>query len=279
MLSTVVTWRDRVELREALPQLVALAKETGGDLTIVNFGGSPRLLAAQVDGYSDALHVLTVGRRRYFNKALAQNVGAAHTSHGVLFFCDCDILLDVPTVGALVRKVAARDSTFGTLAAVRESKINSRNGRHVVCFGYRLRIRTADGRELHIVDQEEDAQDGSRNAPGLLVVRRMDFLAIDGYNSRLGEFGWGWDDQDMIARLTLGAGLTRIMEGSAIHLSHDDRARTGAYADADRWATRDRMFRQALSNYDRGDFSGTYSADVEGIRLDPAHVPAAAPHG
>jgi hypothetical protein len=151
--------------------------------------------------------------------------------------------------------------TFATLAGVRESERNSRRAGHVVRFGYQLRLRTADGRELEILDHEEDAEDGTRQAPGLLMVRREDFLRVDGYNAEL--HGWGWEDQDMISRLTLGAGLERIQHGHALHLSHDDQARIGAYpATRDRWESRDRMFRTALANYDRADFQGTYRQDV-----------------
>jgi hypothetical protein len=115
------------------------------------------------------------------------------------------------------------------------------------------------------VDNEEDAEDGTRQAPGLLFARREHFEAINGYNAHL--HGWGWEDQDMISRLTLGLGLTRINEGRAIHISHDDQARIGFYPPvASRWESRDRMFRAALSNYDNNCFAGTFSQDVERLR-------------
>jgi hypothetical protein len=265
MLSIVVTWRDRVELREALPGLIASARAVGGDLTLVNFSGDVRLLASQLGDSARALQVVQISGQRYFNKACAQNLGAANTRQPLLFFCDCDIVLEPQVIQRLVGQLYERPGTFATLAGVRESQVNSRGGRHVVCFGYELRIRTADGRSLRIVDNEEDAEEGTRQAPGLLMVRREDFLRINGYNSRL--HGWGWEDQDMISRLTLGAGLERISEGRAIHISHDDQARVGHYPISDRWESRDRMFRQALANYDRGDFQGTFEKDA-------AQVPA-----
>lgn len=267
MLSIVVSWRDRRELRQALPGLFAAAAAAGGDLTVVNFGGSRRLLHEQLAD-DDAVSIVDVDGPPYFNKACAQNLGAGHTAQPFLFFCDCDIVLDVGTVAELLDEVQRRPGCFGTLAGVRESELNSRRGRHVVCFGYELTIHTADGRKLHIVDHEENAADGTRQAPGLLLVRRSDFLAIDGYNSRL--HGWGWEDQDMIGRLTLGAGLSRVANGHVVHLSHDDAARVGSYACKDRWESRDRMFRQALANYDRGDFQGTYRADLKEVRASAA---------
>ncbi|MCB1058482.1 MAG: glycosyltransferase [Acidobacteria bacterium] len=262
MLSIIVSWRDRVELGRALPGLVGAAEAVAGDVTVVSYGGDPELLAGQLGQGAERVRVVDTGARRYFHKARAQNLGAGHTAHPYLFFCDCDIVLEPSVVAGLVARLEREDGTFATLAGVRESETNARAAGHVTRFGYELRLRTADGRELHIVDHEEDADDGTRQAPGLLLVRRSDFLAVDGYNSRL--HGWGWEDQDMIARLTLGAGLRRIEEGHALHLSHDDQARIGAYPPVqDRWESRDRMFRAALANYDRADFRGTYARDLE----------------
>jgi predicted glycosyltransferase involved in capsule biosynthesis len=211
------------------------------------------------------LNLLTVSDQKYFNKSCAQNLGTAYTSGALLFFCDCDVILDPVSFKKLAEQVAAQPGTFGTLAGVKESQINSRGGKHIVCFGYELILTTADKRCLRIVDNEEDANDGTRQAPGLLMVRRSDFLSINGYNSRL--HGWGWEDQDMISRLTLGAGLERIYCGHATHLSHDDQARIRNYPITDRWESRDRMFRQALANYDAANFQGTYDLDLEQISV------------
>ena len=41
LLSIIVSWRDRAELSGTLPELIAAARAVGGDVTIVNFGGSP----------------------------------------------------------------------------------------------------------------------------------------------------------------------------------------------------------------------------------------------
>lgn len=260
MLSIIVSWRDRVELRRALPSLVATARAAGGDLTVVNFSGSAALLEEQLAEHRADVRVVEIAGQAFFNKSAAQNVGAASTQHPVLFFCDCDIVLPVEPVVELARRLAGEDGLFGTLAGVRESEPNSRRARHVVSFGYELHIKTADGRRLQILDSEEDSQTGLRHAPGLLLARRSDFLAIEGYNGGL--HGWGWEDQDMIARLTLGRGLRRIMAGDALHLSHDDHARIAYYPPvSSRWESRDRMFRTALANYDDANFLGTYARD------------------
>ncbi|MDK2122714.1 galactosyltransferase-related protein [Parachitinimonas caeni] len=264
MLSIIVSWRDRLELNQALPSLLAAARKVGGDVNIVNYSGSSSLLLQQLGQYAEAVRVIEIPSQQYFNKAASQNIGAAHTQQPLLFFCDCDIILNPDSVAAIVGQLQSRPDTFATLAGVRESETNSRGGKHVVSFGYELRIRTADGRVLNIVDNEEDAEEGTRQAPGLLFVRRQHFLSINGYNSDL--HGWGWEDQDMISRLTLGAGLTRLIEGQAIHISHDDYARTAFYPPvASRWESRDRMFRKALSNYDEANFQGSYQRDVSAL--------------
>ncbi|HUO38480.1 MAG TPA: galactosyltransferase-related protein [Mycobacterium sp.] len=120
-----------------------------------------------------------------------------------------------------------------------------------------------NGRTLQIIDDEPDPSRPTRRAPGLLVVRRSHFLEVNGFDSNL--HGWGWEDQDMIARLTLGVGLHRISRGNAIHVTHDDNLRVSEYREKDQWATRDRSFRSALANYDRGWFLGTYARDAQHI--------------
>jgi hypothetical protein len=267
MVDIIITWRDRGELRQALPRFGAAAARLGGEVAVVNYGGSMELLRGQVAGCDGHVRVVEVPNTPYFHKARALNLGAASTARDLLFFCDADILLEPEVLEGLVEKLMQRADSFATLKGVRETELNARGGNNVVCFGYELRVRVANGRELRIVDHEEDAVDGTRNAPGLLLVRREHFLQIEGFNSQL--HGWGWEDQDMIARLTLGAGLHRILDGSALHISHADSLRIAHYPVSNRWESRDRMFRQALENYDRGDFLGTYSAD---IREAPSRV-------
>ncbi|AIO68321.1 galactosyltransferase-related protein [Burkholderia oklahomensis] len=266
MLSIIVTWRNRNELAGALPGLVETAGRLNGEIVIVNFGGDADSLARQLEGHEHAVHVAELREQRYFHKTKAQNLGAHVARHDILFFCDCDIIVDPDVIASLVRKLDATPGTFATLKGVRETEQNSRQAKNVVCFGYRLDVKIRNGRALTIVDNEEDAQDGTRQAPGLLLVRKRDFLSVNGYNGRL--HGWGWEDQDMISRLTLGAGLVRHVDGHALHISHDDHARVSQYPMANRWESRDKMFRQALAYYDDDDFLGTYAEDVEHFAAD-----------
>lgn len=266
MLSIIVTWRNRNELAGALPGLVETANRLNGEVVIVNFGGDAGVLARQIEGHEHAVQVAELGEQPYFHKTKAQNLGAHSARHDVLFFCDCDIIVDPDVIAALVRELVATPGRFATLKGVRETEQNSRQAKNVVRFGYRLDVRIRNGRELTILDNEEDAQDGTRQAPGLLFVRKQDFLSVNGYNGRL--HGWGWEDQDMVSRLTLGAGLARHIDGHALHISHDDHARVSQYPMENRWESRDKMFRQALAYYDDDDFRGTFAEDVEHLAAD-----------
>lgn len=261
MLSIIIPWCDREELRIAAPQFRRVATALKAELVVVNYAGDRAAFGRAVLGMDPDVLVEVTGEK-FFNKPAANNLGAWHASSEFLFFCDNDILLDEEGLYGLLERVAGAPSMFGTLKGVSETVVNSRQAGHVTRFGYTLNIATANGRELVIRDHEEDANDGTRNAPGLLLVRRSHFTAAGGYNSALD--GWGWEDQDMISRLTLGAGLERVQHGKAMHISHDDEARTRRHrvGCASRWESRDRAFRRALENYDAGSFMGTFDEDV-----------------
>lgn len=260
MLSIIVSWRDRHELSAALPSLVETARQRGGSVHVVNFGGDGQLLERQIGELARVVSVVEAPGGGYFNKSVSNNIGAAASPGDLLFFCDCDIVLN-ETASVLFDTVSNEAGTFGTISGVRESLPNARSADNLVCFGYTLHLKIRNGRTLDIIDNEEDVNDGTRQAPGLLCVRRSDFESVNGYNGRFE--GWGWEDQDMIARLTLGQGLRRVQHGVVTHLSHDDSARTRHHPPhlANRWESRDRMFRQALANYDAGQFEGTYDLD------------------
>lgn len=260
-LRIVVPWRDRPELGRALPSLTRCAARYRGEVTIVNYGGDPPQLLPLLHAATLPVTVVTVRDQPSFNKARAQNLGAAHSASRLLFFCDCDIIIADGALDDLIAQVSPDLATFGTVAGVTETERNARKAGNVVMFGYQLHLRLANGRKLQIIDNEEDVDDGTRQAPGLLVTHRCGFERVGGYNGRL--HGWGWEDQDMIARLTLGEGLQRIQSGQVSHISHDDSARLRHYPLVkDRWESRDRMFRQALANYDEGNFAGTLAADA-----------------
>lgn len=262
MIRIIVTWRDRDELQQSITSLYESARALNGAVTIVNYGGDARRLQGLLPKEHD-VDLIHVNGEEYFNKSRAANVGASTCQEPLLFFCDCDVILGSGVITNLAAQMDRHPQSFATLAGVRETVVNSRAAKNVACFGYEMRIRLQNGREVRIVDNEEDASDGTRQAPGLLLVRRHHFELIRGYNGHL--HGWGWEDQDMICRLTLALGLQRLTGGNALHVSHGDECRVQNYPIADRWESRDRMFRQALRNYDEEKFMGTLNEDASKV--------------
>jgi glycosyltransferase involved in cell wall biosynthesis len=267
MLSIIVSWKNRNELGQTIESLNLSALGLNGELIIVNFDGDRNYINNLLSrGSYQNTRIVHVRQQQMFNKAASNNIGAYHARYDHLFFCDCDIVVEPSILQNLYNMVRDDPGSFGTLEGVKETVINSIQNNHIVSFGYELLIKTGDGRVLKIKDSEEDATTGLRNAPGLLMTSKKNFKTIDGYNANL--VGWGWEDQDMIGRLTLGAGLLRKFHGSALHISHDDHERTKHYPLSNRWESRDKMFRQALANYDANDFKGTYSKDVVTYEFD-----------
>jgi len=208
MLSIVVSWKNRNELRQSIDSLIETADLLDGEVIIVNFDGDRESLIQMLPHNHPRLKIINVSNQKLFNKAATNNIGASQAQFDYLFFCDCDIILNPIDIKKLLHKIMESPKYFGTLKGVTETVVNSIQNNHIVSFGYELVIKTSDGRVLNIVDSEEDATDGSRNAPGLMMTSKPNFLAVNGYNGTL--VGWGWEDQDMIGRLTLGAGLDRM---------------------------------------------------------------------
>lgn len=263
MLSIIVPWCDRKEILESISGFLTCLDALNGEILIVNYSGDQAYLDNNLP-QNKRLRVIQTEQKKYFNKSAAQNIGATYSAFDVLFFCDCDILISNSVVQEIATHLVRSKEVFATVAGVKETTINSRGAGHITRFGYTLQLKTRDGATLEIIDNEEDGDDGTRQAPGLLFLKKEHFLAVDGYNSQL--LGWGWEDQDMIARLSLGARLQRHTHGIFGHISHGDRSRMARYPEfSSRWESRDQMFRQALANYDQANFQGTYSSDIRRI--------------
>lgn len=262
MLSIIIPWYNRNELKQALPSLIASAEDVASDITIVNLGGDAELLRQQIPKEHSKIRIVHTQAAEHFNKPTAQNIGACNTNSPYLFFCDCDIILPPNELANFFYLVASSANSFGTIAQAKETQLNARSAGNLSVFGYQLRLKIKDGTEIKIIDNEEDAADGTRQAPGLLLVKRSDFEKVGGYNAGLD--GWGWEDQDMICRLGLAGKLNRVTHGKVLHVSHDDNSRMLGYKQyIDRWQSRDHMFRTALRNYDQGNFMGTYQKDIK----------------
>ncbi|WP_370981224.1 galactosyltransferase-related protein [Agaribacterium sp. ZY112] len=257
MISIIIAWKNRDELYRSIDSFINVVNVLKGEVILVNYCG--QLDYERLPKHDD-LRIVEITGRDFFNKASANNIGSSYAKNNNLFFCDCDIVLELDAVQRCLELLVLPKS-FVTIKHVQEEKINAIDINHIQCFGYHMIIKTRDGQQVEIVDFEEDAATGIRNAPGLLFLTQDHMQKINGYSGFMQ--GWGWEDQDMICRLTLGLGLSRQQHGTLLHLSHDDHSRTKEYPEvSSRWESRDRMFRSALSRYDQNIFLGTLQEDL-----------------
>ena len=121
----------------------------------------------------------------------------------------------------------------------------------------KFEVHWTDGK-ITEVDSHREYLDGSHGGQGQLLVRRGDLLAIDGYNSHLGN--WGLEDVDVLIRLQRFLGLRHKSCGEALHLSHGDEARD--LGGIEKWESNRRNAAVACKNYHRGILRGTLAEDT-----------------
>jgi glycosyltransferase involved in cell wall biosynthesis len=249
--SVVIPWWNRPELRRTLDANGLLLTRHGAEVVVVNCGGDAAD-AAQLAGYTAApvRHVVIPDAVR--NRSLARNLGALCSTGSVLFFLDCDIILqsDIFAEAAplleencfvtIRKRVESQPEPAPHLQFIKET-IHSRE---YVC---------EDGRRAKT--QQIFGGDGSNSGIGQMLVKRADFVHIGGYNSALE--GWGFEDDDVVLRLQFLLGLRSMMIGEVVHLTHGNDLRGGSPRH-----DLPRNRRICFDNYSRGAFVGTYEEDV-----------------
>lgn len=251
--SVVVPWWDRPELRRTLDANGPLLARHGAEVVVVNCGGSATDAAAQLAGYTAApvRHVVIPDAIR--NRALARNLGARCSTGSVLFFLDCDVILQ-SDLFAEATPLLEEEDCFITIRKRLESQPEPLQRRSFITETIHTReLVCEDGRRA--TTQRAFGADGSGPGIGQLLVKRADFLRIGGYNSGLE--GWGFEDDDVVLRLQFVLGLQSIMIGEVVHLSHGNDQRGGSPRH-----DLPRNRRACFNNYSRGAFAGTYDEDV-----------------
>lgn len=71
MISIIVPWYNRIELKQSLPSIISCCEDIGGELVIVNFGGNKNILQKQVESYEQKIVIINVQNARAFNKPIA----------------------------------------------------------------------------------------------------------------------------------------------------------------------------------------------------------------
>jgi len=259
-LSVIIPWCDRPELEHTLVANAACFAAAGVEVVVVCCAGDEAWLSAALARVPVPVTWVDVPADG-FNKALALNLGA-HAARGEhLFFLDADVLLHEELLPAALAQLA--QGGFVTVDRVLESAAPPRcddTGQSPVqavqSLAYAVGLQTADGRTVWVETNRMRFDDGSRSGPGLVLLRRADFVAVGGMNSDL--VGWGWEDLDLVARLQLTGVAERRSLGQVTHLTHDDHRRAGA---STRDSERDN-FAVCLANYRLGHLRGTYDDDV-----------------
>jgi glycosyl transferase family 7 (putative galactosyltransferase) len=256
-LTVVIPWRDRPELAASLAHNLPRLAPFRAEVVVASCAGNPDLLREALAGLAfPALRVLDIPSPG-FNKSLALNLGADAARGRRLFFLDTDVLLDDRFLAGALPRLDGR--SFVTVERIVESKPPARAeapGLREIAWSVELVGR--GGRKARVETNRIWFREGSRGGPGLILLEREHFLAVDGMNSDLE--GWGWEDLDLIARLQLGLGLKRRPVGRAVHLSHGDEVRE--FAGRSRAASEQENLAVCLANYRLGHFTGTCADDA-----------------
>lgn len=256
-LSVVIPWCDRAEIEETLAANAEIFTRHDVEVVVVCCSGDAQqlgealarvpVLTTWVDVPADA-----------FNKALALNLGV-HAARGeALFFLDCDVVLREDFLPEALRRLAAGEVV--TVRRVFESAARPQpddDAMAITAVANAIGLEAADGSTVWVETNRRRFDDGSRSGPGLVLLRRDHFEAVDGMNSDL--VGWGWEDLDLVTRLQLASVAPRRELGQVLHLSHGDAQRAG---DSTQRSENDN-FAVCLANYRLGYHRGTYLDDVE----------------
>ena len=253
-LSVVIAWADRPELARTLAHNMPVFEEADAEVIVASCGGSPELLRdCLARARSPRVESITIPTS--FNKALALNVGAHRARAETLFFLDSDLELARGTCSEALAVVD--ESCAVTLDRVVESEGDGLDYPGLRSVINTFALETADGRSVQIVNHRH-LDDGSRNAPGMVFLRKSCFEGVGGMNSDL--TGWGWEDLDLLFRLQLSLRLRVERFGTATHLTHGDERRS--IDGASRILNEARNSNMCMYNYGVGHYLGTYADDV-----------------
>lgn len=259
-ISFIVPWCNRPEISKTLAANQVVFEKRESQQLIVNCGGDiSELEFLCKEAKVKNTKIININTPQ-FNKSLALNIGAHYAKHNMLFFLDADIVFKEDFISIVQKKIL--DDSFFTIERVFESNKKDDNEKKVKSLleiAYFTQFICPRNKSVTLETNRVRFNDGSRSAPGLLLINRHNFISIDGMNSDL-QF-WGWEDLDIIVRAQLDLGLTHNQMGSVIHLSHDDVVRN--LGGLSRNQCEMSNFSLCLSNYARGNFKGTYAKDLK----------------
>ncbi|MEP7365480.1 MAG: galactosyltransferase-related protein [Acidobacteriota bacterium] len=253
-LSVIVPWCDRPVLADTLARNAEFLNEPGIETLIVNGGGDAAELE-RITSKSGWPGLQTLHSPRVtFNKPSCLNLGAARARAPYLFVLDADVILTRGFLPRALQTVSSVPPCFASVATVLESEPGLSPRRWnpdsaITRKVFSTRLTASSGKTATV--EYRWTRDGTRTGPGLVAVARKDFIAVQGFNSALTD--WGFEDYDFQIRLQLLLGLKRRSFGKALHLSHEGAPRRGEDS---------RNEQVCFRNYEQGKFLGTFDSDV-----------------
>ena len=255
-LSLIITWCDRPELQRTLAENRLFLDRYDVEIIVVNCAGSEVDLRGILSGPRPRRVRCVNVQTTVFNKSLALNLGASIAQSDRLFLLDADIILMedfLPTAFDIIA-----EQRFFTVERVLESDPEpSPPNDQVEEMVHHISFVARGGRKATAMVRRR-LQEGSRNAPGLVVLARKHFLEVGGMNADLR--GYGWEDRDLLLRLQFALGLEERSAGTVLHLSHKDESQHVAWRD--RQKGEHLNFVACVKNYRAGHYAGTYYDDL-----------------
>lgn len=257
LFSIIIPWSNRPSLLQTLQENRAAFLSYPIELIIVNGGGDVAMLEDLIRQADMDIQVIHLPAMKVFNKCYCLNVGAHHAQGRYLFFLDADIIFTETLLTEVLTYLPA--DYFVTVEKVKESAAKPGGpSSYLSELAYYIEITDIEQRRVKIETSRLFINEKSRSAPGLIFMKREDFEAVNGMNAALE--GWGWEDNDLLARLQLVLALQWKRCGSAVHLTHGDDVRV--LPAGSRHASEQRNFGICLDNYSQGNYQGTYKEDI-----------------
>lgn len=253
-VSAIIPWRGRPELAYTLRENHDRLTAVGVEILVVNGGGDLDSVRALIkESGEEGVALLDLSGMEPFNKSACLNVGVQHAKGDIVLTLDADVLLQGSFLEDVIAELDQRNCFV--CAAERVESDPSKQGERwnqeskVTEQGSINRIVAENGRTATY--EYYSRREGVRTAPGDIVVRREDYLAIGGFNSDL--VGWGFEDYDFQIRLQLGLGLERRTLGRVTHVSHEYGGGT---------TTLNANKSLAFKNYEAGVYAGSRERDA-----------------
>jgi N-terminal domain of galactosyltransferase len=265
-VSVLIPWANRPEVGHCLRNNSIYFSLHNAEVLLINAGGDMGLLRECIaESRICSPRVISVPLPT-FNKSLALNLGAYFSSAHLLCVLDSDVILKSDFIGEAKSRVVRGafatinnrfESVPGPRTVLGDALAESPGCIQSIRRMDSIVVRFADGSSTSLEMSATEVIAGCKAGHGHLLVRKTDFLAVGGYHSELQS--WGWEDDDILFRLSKVLGLRHIEAGNALHLTHGDEKRSlnGHTRSSSDTANMMRCFRR----YSTGDFMGSYSTD------------------